>query len=62
MSTPIIIGPSETRMSRAFLTVLGRCHPVPVGDDHRFGLESHVFGLIIEQGREVDDSNDAPAL
>jgi len=49
-------------MSRAFLTVLGRCHPVPVGDDHRFGLESHVFGLIIEQGREVDDSNDAPAL
>jgi hypothetical protein len=24
--------------------------PVPVGDDHRFGPESHVFGLLNEQG------------
>jgi hypothetical protein len=50
MSLPIIIGPRETRMSRAFPTVLGGCHPVPVGDDQRFGAESHVFGLLNEQG------------
>jgi hypothetical protein len=37
-------------MSRAFPTVLGGCHPVPVGDDHRFGPESHLFGLLNEQG------------
>ena len=50
MSLPIIIGPRETRMSRTFPTVLGGCHPVPVGDDHRFGPESDVFGLVEEQG------------
>ena len=50
MSLPIIIGPRETRMSRAFPTVLGGCHPVPVGDDHRFSPESHIFGLHKEQG------------
>ena len=50
MSLPIIIGPRATRMSRAFPTVLGGYHPVPVGDDHRFGPESHVFGLLNEQG------------
>jgi hypothetical protein len=50
MGLPIIIGPSETRMSRAFSTVLGGCHPIPVGDDHRVCPEGHVFGFLNEQG------------